>query len=60
MFLFNGEPLSMDNAARNARLHEKLLELGLFVQPIPNKIGDIDCFIVSAGSIPAYVPHVQE
>lgn len=45
--LFKGEPLSMDNAARNARLHKRLLELGLFVQPIANVMGDIDCFIVS-------------
>jgi hypothetical protein len=45
------EPLSMAKWARNERLHETLLKMGLFVQPVFERLGRqrIDYFIVSCG-----------
>lgn len=56
--VFNAEPLHLDKAARNERVYKTLLDLGLYVLPIPDSVGRIDCFIVSTG-VPAYKPQRQ-
>ena len=56
--VFMKPPLHMNKEARNERLFETLLGMGLFVQPIPDGMGHIDCFLVSTG-MPAYVPQAQ-
>jgi hypothetical protein len=56
--VFNSMPLHLDTPARNERVYKTLLDLGLYVLPIPDAVGRIDCFIVSTG-VPAYEPHRQ-
>ena len=53
---FDRPPEHMDKAARNMRLMDTLVSMGLYVTAIPDSTGRIDSLIVSTG-VPDYVPH---
>jgi len=57
--VFDTPPLHMDGESRNARLHDTLLKMGLYVEPIKGCLGGIGGFYVSC-QMPAQPLNIEQ